>query len=89
MREVIFVCKKLPRIRSGHGVLVYNSVMQKSEREVVLDSSECVLIVATTDTKANEAMYLETCLEGAGVPVPIMDAGIKIDSPVQVGIGLT
>ena len=54
-----------------------------------MDSSECVLIVATTDTKAKEAMYLETCLGGAGVPVQIMDAEIKIDSPVQVGIGLT
>jgi len=52
-----------------------------------LDSSECVLIVATMDTKANEAMYLEACLEEAGVPVEIMDAGIKSNSPVQVSIG--
>ena len=31
MRGVIFVYKKLPRIRSGHGVLVYNNVTQKSD----------------------------------------------------------
>ena len=52
-----------------------------------MDPSECVLIVAPMDTKANEAMYLEACLEEAGVPVQIMEAGIKGDSPVQVGIG--
>ena len=57
--------------------------------EVVLVSSECVLIAAKMYTKANEAMYLETCFEGAGVPVQIMDSGIKSYSPVQVGIGLT
>ena len=38
------------------------------------------------DTKANETMYLETGLEEAGVPVQIMDAGMKNDSPVQMGI---
>ncbi len=32
MREVIFVGKRLLRIRSGHGVLVYNNVTQKSDR---------------------------------------------------------
>jgi hypothetical protein len=32
MRDVIFACRKLPRIRSGHRVLVYNNVTQKSDR---------------------------------------------------------
>ena len=57
MRRMVFVCRKLPRIRSGNGVLVYNNVTQKSDR-VVFNPAEYFLTIAPMDTKVNEAMYL-------------------------------
>lgn len=45
-----------------------------------------VLVVATMDTKGDEAMYLASCLQALGVKPLIMDPGIrgKSEWPVQV-----
>ena len=48
--------------------------------------SNAVLIVATMDTKNMEAIFIKERLEGIGIEVLIMDAGIKGNSPVQVDI---
>jgi len=45
-----------------------------------------VLIVATMDTKGREVAYLQACLEMAGVPTSILDAGIRGKSPVPVAV---
>jgi uncharacterized protein (UPF0261 family) len=47
---------------------------------------ENVLIVATMDTKSREVLFLRSCLEKAGIPVLILDAGIRGESPVPVSI---
>jgi uncharacterized protein (UPF0261 family) len=47
---------------------------------------ENVLIIATMDTKGREALFLRACLEKAGIPALILDAGIRGESPVPVGI---
>ena len=52
-----------------------------------MDYSKRVLIIATMDTKGREALYIENCLNDAGIPTVIMDAGIRGKSPVPVGIG--
>ena len=44
------------------------------------------LLIATMDTKSQEALFISTCLKQAGIPVQIMDAGIKGNSPVSVNI---
>ena len=44
------------------------------------------LLIATMDTKGQEALFISTCLKQAGIPVQIMDAGIRGDSPVTVDI---
>ena len=44
------------------------------------------LLIATMDTKGREALFIKTCLEQAGIPVQIMDAGIRGQSPVAVNI---
>jgi uncharacterized protein (UPF0261 family) len=45
-----------------------------------------VLLVATMDTKNREALYLKACFEKAGIPVLLLDAGIRGESPVPVSI---
>lgn len=45
-----------------------------------------VLLIATMDTKADEAIYIEKCLKKEGVSVVIMDPGIRGRSPHKVGI---
>ncbi|MGD9300244.1 MAG: Tm-1-like ATP-binding domain-containing protein [Desulfobacterales bacterium] len=44
------------------------------------------LLVATMDTKGQEAMFLADCLRSEGISVKIMDAGIRGTSPVPVDI---
>ena len=44
------------------------------------------LIVATMDTKGQEALYLVDCLNSEGVSVKIMDAGIRGICPTSVDI---
>ncbi|UCD82586.1 MAG: Tm-1-like ATP-binding domain-containing protein [Desulfobacterales bacterium] len=44
------------------------------------------LLVATMDTKGQEALFISNCLERAGISVRIMDAGIKGKSPAPVDI---
>ncbi|MBC8394216.1 MAG: Tm-1-like ATP-binding domain-containing protein [Deltaproteobacteria bacterium] len=51
-----------------------------------MKNSREVLLVATMDTKWNEAGYIQTCLAGMEVPVRIMDAGIRGKSPVHVDV---
>ncbi len=46
-----------------------------------------VLIIATMDTKGKETMFLKECLEGEGLGVVVMDAGIRGQSPFPVDIG--
>ena len=45
-----------------------------------------VLLVATMDTKGEEALYVKGCLEEAGVRVLILDAGIRGESRVPVEV---
>ena len=45
-----------------------------------------VLLVATMDTKGEEAVFLKTCFDRIGLPVLIMDAGIRGESPVPVDV---
>ena len=47
------------------------------------------LLVATMDTKGQEALFISTCLQQAGISVQIMDAGIKGNSPVPVNFSRT
>ncbi len=44
------------------------------------------LLVATMDTKFQEAMYLADCLKAEGIAVKIMDAGIRGQCPTPVDI---
>ena len=44
------------------------------------------LIVATMDTKGQEAMFLADCLKAEGIAVKIMDAGIKGQCPTPVDV---
>jgi uncharacterized protein (UPF0261 family) len=50
-------------------------------------SSPVALLVATMDTKGQEALFLESCLKEAGISVRILDAGIRGKSPVATNIG--
>jgi len=45
-----------------------------------------VLIVGTMDTKGKETLFLKECLEGEGIDVLIMDAGILGRNPFPVDI---
>jgi len=54
-----------------------------------LTQSAEALLIATMDTKGQEALFISTCLQQAGISVQIMDAGIKGDSPVPVNISRT
>jgi len=44
------------------------------------------LLVATMDTKGQEAMFLADCLKAEGIAVKIMDAGIRGTSPTPVDL---
>ncbi len=44
------------------------------------------LIIATMDTKGQEALYLADCLNSEGISVKIMDAGIRGTCPAPVDI---
>jgi hypothetical protein len=57
------MCRKFSWIRSGHRVVVYNNVTQKSSKGVFLSGS--FLEIAVLDTRANESICLETHLEEA------------------------
>lgn len=50
------------------------------------DNTTNVLLVATMDTKGQEAHYLEACLKSQGVTPMIMDAGIRGESPAGVAV---
>ena len=54
-----------------------------------MTQSATALLVATMDTKGQEALFISTCLQQAGISVQIMDAGIKGNSPVPVDISRT
>ena len=49
-------------------------------------STPTALIVATMDTKGQEAMFLAECLTAGGVEVKIMDGGIKGQCPTPVDV---
>ena len=51
-----------------------------------MNSTASALIVATMDTKGQEALYIAECLENEGVSVCLMDAGIKGQSPAEVNV---
>ncbi|MDQ1335551.1 MAG: hypothetical protein QG552_2501, partial [Thermodesulfobacteriota bacterium] len=51
-----------------------------------MDKTHRVLIIATMDTKAKETTFLKDCLEGEGLTVLVMDAGIRGQSPLPVDI---
>jgi len=51
-----------------------------------LDKTHRVLIIGTMDTKGKETMFLKECLEGEGLGVVVMDAGIRGESPFPVDI---
>ncbi|UCH20639.1 MAG: Tm-1-like ATP-binding domain-containing protein [Deltaproteobacteria bacterium] len=48
--------------------------------------SPVALLVATMDTKGQEALFLESCLKEVGVSVRILDAGIRGKSPARTSI---
>jgi uncharacterized protein (UPF0261 family) len=48
--------------------------------------SPTVLLVAAMDTKGEEAQFIKTCLESAGVSVLLLDGGIMGTSPFPVAV---
>ncbi|MEA3230846.1 MAG: Tm-1-like ATP-binding domain-containing protein [Thermodesulfobacteriota bacterium] len=55
------------------------------ERKIAAQTAT-VLIVATMDTKGEETAFLKNCFSRMGIPVLIMDAGIRGESLVPVEI---
>lgn len=55
-------------------------------RRSVLGKTRGILLVATMDTKAKEALYLESCIRAEGISVFILDAGIRGESTSLVAI---
>jgi uncharacterized protein (UPF0261 family) len=51
-----------------------------------VNSASTALLVATMDTKGQEALYIADCLKDEGISVCLMDAGIKGWSPVPVDV---
>ena len=45
-----------------------------------------VLLIATMDTKMDEAIYIETCLQKEGISVIIMDPGIRGRPSYKIGV---
>ena len=54
----------------------YYEVIEKGEK-TIMKKRPAVLLIATMDTKADEALYIEKCLQKEGVSVVIMDPGIR------------
>jgi len=54
--------------------------------EAVLKHPRVALLIATMDTKGQEALFIAECLQKENIPLKIMDAGIKGKSPVPVDI---
>jgi uncharacterized protein (UPF0261 family) len=50
---------------------------EELDREEILANKPTALIVATMDTKGQEALFLADCLKGEGIAVKIMDGGIR------------
>lgn len=51
-----------------------------------MTSQPTVLLIATMDTKGEEALYIRSCLEEAGVKALIVDGGIRGESPVEAEV---
>jgi len=51
-----------------------------------VNASASALIVATMDTKGQEALYIAECLENEGVSACLMDAGIRGHCPAAVSV---
>ena len=51
-----------------------------------MNSTKNILIVATMDTKGQEAAFMKGCLEKIGIPVTLLDAGIMGKSAISVDI---
>jgi uncharacterized protein (UPF0261 family) len=51
-----------------------------------LDRKPTALLIATMDTKGQEALYMANCLIAQGIGVRILDAGIRGTSPVPVHV---
>ena len=49
-------------------------------------NTPAALIVATMDTKGQEAMFIAECLKAEGIAVKIIDAGIKGECPAPVDV---
>jgi uncharacterized protein (UPF0261 family) len=54
--------------------------------EVVLNHLPTALLVATMDTKGQEALFVAQCLKNERISVKILDAGIRGKSPVPTDI---
>ncbi len=52
-----------------------------------MNESAAVLLVATMDTKGEEALFLAERIRSAGIEVRVLDGGIRGRSPVPVDIG--
>jgi uncharacterized protein (UPF0261 family) len=57
-----------------------------SRKEMPMNKSAAVLLVATMDTKGEEALFLAGRLRSTGIAVHIMDGGIRGESPAPVDI---
>jgi uncharacterized protein (UPF0261 family) len=53
---------------------------------VNVTQSPKALLIATMDTKGQEALFISTCLKQAGISILLMDAGIRGNSSVPVDI---
>ena len=51
-----------------------------------MSNTPTALIVATMDTKGQEALFIVECLKAEGITVKIMDAGIKGQCPTPVDV---
>ena len=51
-----------------------------------MQHTRIALLIATMDTKGQEALFIAECLQKENIPVKILDAGIKGKSPAPVDI---
>ena len=51
-----------------------------------MNHSRVALLIATMDTKGQEALFIAECLKKEHIPLKILDAGIRGKSPVRVDI---
>ena len=72
--------------RSHSFTLIIHTAPEANFEEESLTRSPEALLIATMDTKGQEALFISTCLQQAGLSVQIMDAGIRGTSPVSVDI---